>query len=326
MTAPTPVRWGILATGGIASKFVEDLPLAPGAVAAAVASRTMESAQAFATKYGIPRAYGSWAELAADPDIDIVYVATPHSHHYQAAGQMLAAGVPVLCEKAFTLTASQAEELVAVARRDRLFLMEAMWMRTNPAIRRAVELVAGGAIGEVVGVRADIALPSRFPPEHRLRNPSLGGGALLDLGVYPVNLAHLFLGPLRVECAQATLFPEGVDETTVVLLRNEPGAHALLACSIGSDMSITATIAGTTGRIEIPRRFYRPGGFTLIRGDGPPERIDAPVTGNGLHYEAIEAMDCLRAGRLESDLMPLRATLEVMGTLDEIRAQIGVEY
>jgi predicted dehydrogenase len=238
---------------------------------------------------------------------------------------MLGAGKAVLCEKAFTMSAGEAEDLIELAHANQVFLMEAMWMRANPAIRKAVELIADGAIGEVLSVRADISLPQEPAPEHRLRDPKLGGGALLDLGVYAVSLAQLVLGDLELVGASGTMFPEGSDRRTAMLLRAETGAVAQLACALHADYPTDATISGTAGRIEIPGRFYRPNGFTLHR-DGEVERFDLPYTGNGLHYQAIEAMDCLRAGAIESSLIPLSSTLSVMRTLDDIATYIGLRY
>jgi predicted dehydrogenase len=322
----TPISWGIVATGGIARQFVEDLRHAPGAQVAAVASRANDTARAFADRHGIPRAYGTWQDLADDDGVDIVYVAGPHPAHFAATELMMSAGKAVLCEKPFTMDATEAAALIDLARERGVFLMEAMWMRTNPAIRAALALVREGAIGEVVAVRADMALVGPYPPEHRLRAPSLGGGALLDLGVYPVTLAHLFLDAPATVAAMGVLTPEGVDETTAVLMRDANGAHAQLPCSIRADMTVSATVSGTTGRIEIPRRFYKPNGFTLRREDAEPEHMDHPMTGNGLHYEAIEAMRCLRDGLTESPLVPLADTLDIMRILDDVRERIGVRY
>jgi predicted dehydrogenase len=330
MTHATPVRWGILATGGIATSFAEDLALLPDARLLAVGSRSAESAAAFAATHAIPRAYGSWAELAADADIDVVYVATPHSAHHAAAMLCLTAGRAVLCEKPITLDLATAEDLIAAAGASGLFLMEAMWMRTNPSIRRITELIADGAIGEVVHVMADFGIQGPIPPGHRLRAKELGGGALLDLGVYPVTFAHAFLGVPQTVTAIASLTPEGTDENTGIVLGYASGALATLQCGFTGETAQQATITGTRGRIEVPRHFYRPTGFTLVRADGHrdgvSERVDLPVRGHGYTHEAEEVMRCLRTGLTESPLVPHADTLEVMRTLDAVRAQIGVTY
>src|SRR6478735_8212752 len=239
------VRWGVLATGGIAATFTADLQAVPGAEVVAVASRTDTSAKAFAERFGIPKAYGSWAELAADDEVDVVYVATPHSAHREATALCLKAGKHVLCEKAFTLNSREAEELVALARDRGLFLMEAMWTYCNPVIRRLTALIADGAIGDIRTVQADFGLAGPFDPDHRLRNRALGGGALLDLGVYPVSFAQLLLGePDRIQ-AGALLSPEGVDLNTGMLLGWDSGATALLSCSIVANLPTAATVIGT---------------------------------------------------------------------------------
>ncbi|MET9509011.1 Gfo/Idh/MocA family oxidoreductase [Streptomyces flavidovirens] len=324
------VRWGVLATGGIASSFTADLLAmreTDGAEVVAVASRTTATAKAFADRFGIPRAYGSWAELATDEDVDVVYVAGPHSAHRVAAGMCLEAGRAVLCEKAFTLNSREAEELVAVARRHDRFLMEGMWMYCNPVVRRLVELVRDGAVGEVRTVHADFGLAGPFAPEHRLRDRALGGGALLDLGVYPVSFAQLLLGePDRVQ-ADALLSPEGVDLNTGMLLGWDSGATALLSCSITADTPITAAVTGTKGRIELGRGFFYPDRFVLHRQGAEPEEFTAGVdTRHSLQYEAAEVMRCLRAGEKESPLVPLDGSLAVMRTLDAVRDRIGVRY
>jgi predicted dehydrogenase len=325
--ADLPVRWGILATGGIAAKFTEDLRLLADPEVVAVGSRTLDAAKTFAGRYGIPRAYGSWTELAADPEVDAVYVATPHAAHYAAALICIEAGKAVLVEKPFTLDVPTSQDLVDAARRRGTFLMEAMWMRCLPGPRRLVELVADGAIGEVTTVQADFGLAGPFAPTHRLRDPALGGGALLDLGVYPISLAHMVLGKPTTIIAAADLTPEGVDANTGILLGYESGAIAVLSCSLVGQTRNAATVTGRDGRIELPSPFHRPRHLTLYRrGATEPAVIETPIEGAGYHLEAAEVHRCLREGLLESPLVPLATTLEVMYILDSVRAQIGVSY
>ncbi|MBO0870467.1 MAG: Gfo/Idh/MocA family oxidoreductase [Micromonosporaceae bacterium] len=322
------IRWGILATGGIADRFVADLKLLPGAELAAVGSRSTAAAEAFAARHGIPRAHGSWAELAADPDLDVVYVATPHAAHHAAAKRCLDAGKAVLCEKPLTLDLDSARDLVRTARERGVFFMEAMWMRTIPAIRRVRELVAGGAIGTITAVLADFDVAGPFPPEHRMRARELGGGALLDLGVYPVTFAYLFLGAPEQVTALATLGPEGTDESTAVAMSFASGATATLHCGILGPGPVTATVIGTQGRIELPAPFFSGQTYRLVPGTpgAAAEQVEVPRRGNGLGYEAEEVMRCLAAGLTESPLVPHAETLDIMRILDQIREQIGVTY
>ena len=323
------VRWGILATGGIAAAFTADLVDLPDAEVVAVASRSEASAKAFAERFGIERAYGEWGALAEDADIDVVYVATPHSAHRAAAGLCLSAGRNVLCEKAFTLNVREAEELVGLAKDGGRFLMEAMWMYCNPLIRRLKALVDDGAIGEVRTVQADFGLAGPFPPAHRLRDPAQGGGALLDLGVYPVSFAHLLLGEPSNVMAKAVLSEEGVDLQTGALLSYDGGALASLHCSLTGGTATIASVTGSLGRIDIPNGFFHPDRFVLHRDGRDPEEFAAdPADGprNSLKHEAREVMRALRAGETESPLVPLEGTLAVMRTLDAIRDGIGVRY
>ncbi|MFB8243698.1 Gfo/Idh/MocA family protein [Streptomyces sp. NPDC055952] len=328
MSADT-VRWGILATGGIAAAFTADLIDLPDAEVVAVASRSPEPAKAFAERFGIPRAYGDWSALAQDEDIDVVYVATPHTAHRAAAGLCLAAGRHVLCEKPFTLNLRQAEELVALAREHGRFLMEAMWMYCNPLVRRLKALVDDGAIGEVRSVQADFGLAGPFPPSHRLRSRELGGGALLDLGVYPVSFAQLLLGEPSDVAARAVLSEEGVDLQTAAVLSWESGALASVHSSIVGGTPNSASVSGTRGRVDVPHGFFSPERFVLHRDGRDAEEFTAdPVDGprNTMRHEALEVMRALRAGETESPLVPLDGTLAVMRTLDTIRDRVGVRY
>ncbi|MEU0739212.1 Gfo/Idh/MocA family oxidoreductase [Streptomyces sp. NPDC006134] len=323
------VRWGILATGGIAAAFTADLVDLPDAEIVAVASRTEEAARAFAGRFGVPRAYGDWAGLAADEDVDVVYVATPHAAHRAAAGLCLEAGRNVLCEKPFTLNVREAAELVTLARARGRFLMEAMWMYCNPLVRRLKALVDDGAIGEVRTVQADFGLSGPFPPSHRLRDPAQGGGALLDLGVYPVSFAQLLLGEPSDVAARAVLSPEGVDLQTGALLSWESGALASVHCSLVGGTATSASVTGSLGRIDLPSGFFDPDRFVLHRDGREPEEFAAdPADGPraGYRHEAREVMRALRAGETESPLVPLDGTLAVMRTLDTIRDRVGVRY
>ncbi|MET9112992.1 Gfo/Idh/MocA family oxidoreductase [Streptomyces longwoodensis] len=323
------VRWGILATGGIAAAFTADLIDLPDAEVVAVASRSEASARAFGERFGIPRAYGDWASLAKDADIDVVYVATPHAAHRAAAGLCLEAGRNVLCEKPFTLNVREAGELVDLARREGRFLMEAMWMYCNPMVRRLKQLVDDGAIGEVRTVQADFGLEGPFPPAHRLRDPAQGGGALLDLGVYPVSFAQLLLGEPAGIAAQAVLSDEGVDLQTGAVLSWDSGALAALHCSIDGGTGTSASVTGTRGRIDLPAGFFHPERFVLHRtGREPEEFVADPADGprTTLRHEAREVMRAVRAGETESPLVPLDGTLAVMRTLDAVRERIGVRY
>ncbi len=319
------IRWGILATGAIAATFTRDLQTLPDTEVVAVGSRSQSSADRFAEQFGIRRSHGSWAALAADDEVDVIYVATPHSAHHDAAALCLEMGKPVLCEKAFTRNHAEAVALIDLARSRGVFLMEAMWMRTIPLVKRMAGLILDGAVGDVRLVNAAFGLEGPFPPEHRLRDPNLAGGALLDLGVYPVALAQLILGPPATISARAVLTPEGVDETTTMLFGYDEGAAATLSCSIAASTATTAVVSGTRGRIELAAPFFRPSGMSLHRQDSV-ETFAVPHRGHGMVHEAEEVMRCLREGKTESPLVPWDSTLDVMATLDEIRQQIGVRF
>lgn len=315
-----PIRWGILGTGGIARTFTEDLLLLDHHVVAAVGSRAADTAGLFAGQYGIERAHGSYADLAADDEVDVVYIATPHSGHFAAARMCLLAGRAVLVEKPFTVTAGQAEELVAVAADRRLFAMEAMWTRFNPLIRQVRELVANGAIGQVTAVQADFAIAPGYDRLHRLWNPDLAGGALLDLGVYPIAFGSMLLGEPDLIRALTTPAPTGVDANTAIIARYPGGAVGLYHCGLRAESQITAAITGTGGQITVGSPFFRPESFTLHINSGDPQTYSLALDGHGYTYQAAEVARCLRAGLTESPLMPLAETVAIMRTLDSARA------
>jgi predicted dehydrogenase len=320
ITGQAPVRWGILGAGNIARKFTEDLLLLDDHVVAAVGSRAFDRAEDFAADYEIGRPYGSYEDLAADDSLDVVYVATPHSGHLGAARLCLLAGRPVLVEKPFTVTAAEAAELIALAADRGLFAMEAMWTRCFPLIREVVDLVRGGAIGRVTAVQADFAGGPAYEPESRLWNPDLGGGALLDLGVYPISFGSMLLGQPDQVRALTTLAPTGVDANTAIIARYPGGAVGLYHCGLWAPSPRTATITGSHGQITVGPPFYRPERFTVQRDDAEPVTHALARYGHGYTYEAAEVGRCLRAGLTESPLMPLAETLSVMGTLDAVRA------
>jgi predicted dehydrogenase len=328
---PSPLRWGVIGTGRIAEQFVADVALLPDAEVVAVGSRTAEGAARFSASCGVPHRYSSHAELVADPAVDAVYVATPHPFHAEHALLAIGAGKPVLVEKPFAMDAVQARSVAEAARTAGVFCMEAMWTRFLPHMVRLRELLAEGLLGEIVVLGAEQGI--RFPPDptHRIFAPELGGGALLDLGIYPFSFASMVLGAPETVRALATAAVTGVDATTSVVLSYGDGAHAVVTCTSVAATPMRAWVAGTEGRVDIDPRWYQATGFTFTGADGRSERFDSPsglVVGQakGMRFEAAEAARCIRAGLLESPLLPLDETVAVLGTLDEVRDQIGLPY
>lgn len=312
-----------MGTGGIAGGFAQDLRLSTSGTIVAVGSRSQGSADAFADRYDIPRRHASYQDLAADPEVDVVYVATPHPLHHANALLALRAGKPVLVEKPFTMNAEEARELVTVARDAGLLLVEAMWTRFLPHVRKIRELVASGVLGQIVTVTADHGQWFAEDPDFRLFAPALGGGALLDLGVYPVSFASMILGaPNRIHVLSDPAFT-GVDAQTSMLFGYDDGAHAVLTCTLRASSPTRATIVGTDARIEIDGPFYAPRPFTLIPREGEPTRFEQEHTGRGLRHQADEVARLLAAGETESSLMPLDETVSIMETMDAVLLQAG---
>lgn len=316
-----PLRWGLIATGGIAAAFAADLALTDSGRVVAVGSRAIETANTFADRFDVPNRHPSYEALVADPEVDVVYVSTPHPGHHAAALLALRAGKPVLVEKSFTMNAGEARELVAVARAEGLFLMEAMWTRFLPHIAQLRQLLTDGALGEIVTLSADHGQWFEPDRESRLFAPALGGGALLDLGVYPVSFASMVLGtPERILALTTPAFT-GVDGQTSMLFGYESGAQALLTCTLSAKSPTCAAIVGTEARIEIDGAFYQPTSFRLITRSGEETRYDEPHDGHGLRHEADEVARCLNEGLLESPLMPLDESISIMETMDAVLAQ-----
>jgi predicted dehydrogenase len=327
MSQSAPIRWGILATGKIAHAFVRDLRLLPDAEVVAVGSRTQQAADAFGKQFAIPHRHPSYVALVADPDVDAVYVATPHPGHHDAALLAIEAGKAVLVEKPFAMDAVQAAEMIAAARSHGTLLVEAMWTRFLPHIARLREVLAAGTLGEIVYVTAEHGQWFAEDRAFRLFAPELGGGALLDLGIYPVSFANLVLGrPQRITAVSDAAFT-GVDATTSMIFQYASGAQAVLTTSLRAASGNVAGVYGTDARVEIDGWFYTPSTFRVIDHDGTViDRYDAPHEGHGLRHEAAEVARCLRAGLTESPMLPLAESYQIMQTMDEVRRQIGLDY
>ncbi len=320
------IRWGVAGTGGIAGDFARDLALLPDAELVAVGSRSQDSADRFANRHGVPHRHVGYDALAADPDVDVVYVAVPHTGHEEVALTAIAAGKAVLVEKPFALNAAQARRMVTAARAAGVFLMEAMWVRFAPQQVAVRELIAEGRIGELRSLTVDRGEVLSTDPEHRILAPALGGGALLDLGIYPVSFASMLLGtPTRI-IALSTPAATGVDARTSAVFGYADGAHALVTTALDARTVNGASITGTLGRIDLAH--YAGGCATLELSllDGTVERGEFAIEGVGLRLQAVEVGRCLRAGETESPVMPLDETLSIMRTLDTVRGQIGLRY
>jgi predicted dehydrogenase len=320
------IRWGIVGPGRIAEKVTGDFRDVDGAEPVAVASRSAARAQEFAARHGLARAYGSYAEILTDPEIDVLYVATPHAQHHAFALAALRAGKALLVEKSFTATTAGAAEVIDLARGTGIFVMEAMWTRFQPAVVALRELVADGAIGEVRSVQADLGVAREYEPTDRLFDLALGGGALLDLGVYVVSFAQMLLGTPERVVAAGSLFPSGADAEASLLLDHGDGRTATLTTSLRQALPGQARVFGTEGWIDVLPRFHHPQTIVLHRAGAEPETITRPATGGGYAHELIEVTECLRAGRSESAVMPLADTLAVQSVLGEAADQLGVPH
>ncbi|MBC7570656.1 MAG: Gfo/Idh/MocA family oxidoreductase [Spirosoma sp.] len=319
-------RWGILGPGHIAHKFAKDLQTLPDAQLYAVASTDQPRADAFAQEYGMTHAFGTYDGLLTLPDLDVVYVATPHVKHHDNVLMLLKGGIPVLGEKPFAMNSQQVREMVDTARAKQVFLMEALWSRFMPVIQRAKQLVDDGAIGTVTGVRADFGFAAPFLPDRRLFNKSLGGGSLLDIGIYPLFWSYLMLGmPERVK-ASAIFGHTGVDEQCGMVLTYPNGELAMLDSTLRTTTPCEAFVHGTGGQIRVHSRWHETIGLTLERSGHDPEPMTFPRQTFGYDYEAVHVMQCLAEGRTESPVWSLIDSLNLMTLLDTVRAEAGIVY
>lgn len=323
-TAP-PIRWGVLGAGRIAGSFADAVTRHTRAQLVAVGSRNRDRAERFATAHGIPTTHLGYGPLVEDPQVDAIYVATPHSEHIEHALLAIAAGKHVLVEKAFTRNAAEAEQVFAAAREAGVFVMEAMWTRFLPHVAALHQVIDAGEIGDVVNVSADHGQLMGFDPASRLFAPELAGGALLDLGVYPVSFAHDLLGVPDAVSAVGRLTETGVDGQVSIVLSYGERAQATLSTTLWARTPTAAHISGTEGYIEVAGPFYGPSSFRVTRLDGRVWTFDQP-SAQGLQYEAAEVARRIEAGETQSPRMTWQGTLEVLRTLDEVRRQIGVAY
>jgi len=322
----TKFRWGILGAGGIAKKFSIGVQALADHELIAVGSRTQEKADQFADQFNIPHRHASYEALVSDREVDAIYVATPHPMHKENTLLCLAHGKHVLCEKPFTINAGEAKAIIDAARKHKLFLMEAMWTRFIPAVLEAKRLVDSGAIGEVRMINADFGYRAGFNPASRAFDPALGGGGLLDVGIYPLSLASMFLGrPDRI-ASLADIGQTGVDEQSAFVLGYPGGQLATIYNAVRTNTPQEAIIMGTDGMIRIHPPFWIPKKLTLTQPGKGAQEMEIPFAANGYNYEAAEVANCVRAGKLESDVMPLDESLQLMETMDAIRAQWGMKY
>ncbi len=327
-------NWGIIGAGGIANVFATDLKLLPGARLHAIASRSAERAEAFAQKHHIPVSYGSWEEMAADPDVDIVYVATLHPYHFENTLSCLKAGKAVLCEKPITMNSRELKVLVDTARENGVFLMEALWTRFLPSVLKVLEIAESGELGALYDIYADFGERMEYDPDHRMYDLAQGGGALLDIGIYPVFLALLMAGiPERIE-AIAGFSENGVDQRCNMILEHNQHVVSSLNCTVLADSPVEATLVFEKGWIRMESWWLTPGPITIHRPGREPEFMEftnmspdgVPGQGKGYQYEAAEVMRCLDEGLTESPLLPLDFSRKLTGTLDRIRKICGIRY
>jgi predicted dehydrogenase len=322
------IRWGILGCGKIANKFAADLQLVEGATLNAIASRDKVKGEKFQSEFSVPLYYDSYEKIAGSSEVDVIYVATPHGMHYQNVMLCLEHGKHVLCEKAFALNARQVRSMIAKANEKKVFLMEAFWTKFLPQYTAVMDVIRKGKIGKVKLIQADFGFAAPYPLAQRLYDPALGGGALLDIGIYPVFLALAILGRPTAINAMMTSYDTGVDEQCVVTMKFGNDALAVLSSTFSADTPVEAMIAGTTGRIQMRNRFHNAiGNIEVIYGKENPQQVDTlRETGFGYQFEARHVNDCLRSGRHESPIMTHADSITLIETLDEIRRICGIRY
>ena len=324
-SGPKKFNWGILGPGGIARAFAQDLASLPEHTIAAVGSRSLENAHKFSATFG-GTAYGSYEALVVDPSIDAIYVATPQSAHHDNVILALNAGKPVLCEKPFSVNAREAQAMVEAAARNQVALMEAMWARFLPHYAKVREIVKSGVLGPILSIHADHGQRLADQGIARLIQPDLAGGALLDLGIYPVSFAHMILGTPTHITSQAVMTDQGVDAQTSMIFTYESGAQAVLTTTMVEQTPCRAVVAGLNGWLEIDRTFYNPAAMRVVLNDGSTTEYPNIYQGHGLREQAETFKQLVNSGNLESQILTWKETVDIMKTLDTVREQIGLKY
>jgi predicted dehydrogenase len=326
MNSDRIIHWGIIGPGHIAEKFAADLQRVPGCTLTAIASRSYDRAKDFASRFHVPEFYGSYDEITNNPNVDIIYIATPHNLHCDNSLLCLSNGKAVLCEKPFAINLKEAQQMVTLARNNGVFLMEAFWSRFNPVIQIIKSIIDSNELGKIKLLKADFGFKSIYNPEGRVFNPLLGGGSLMDVGVYPLFLASLLLGKPEVIRAVAQLNQSGIDESCGITLKYENGAIAILSSSVVAGTEAEAQISCENGRIYLPARWYVPKKAQIIQNDKSDRLIEKDFEGFGYQFEAIEANKCLRESQIESPLLSHEFSLMQMSILDEIRKLCNIVY
>ena len=317
--------WGILGPGGIAQAFAKDLTFIDGHTIGAVGSRSIANAEKFANTFG-GTAYGSYEELVADSSIDAIYVATPHPAHHDNVILALNAGKPVLCEKPFAVNAKQAQAMVDAAAKNKVALMEAMWARFLPHYAKVREIVASGVLGPILSIHADHGQRLADQGIARLVDPQLAGGALLDLGIYPISFAHMILGNPTSITSKSVMTDRGVDAQTSMIFSYDNGAQAVLTTTMIEQTPCRAVVAGLHGWLEIDRTFYNPASMRVILNDGSITEYPSTYTGHGLREQAESFKHIVQSGALESEVLTWKDTVDIMKSMDTVRSQIGLRY
>jgi len=319
-------KWGIIGCGKIAGQFAESLKILSDARLYAVASRSEEKAQKFCASYGAEKWFGSYELLMKDPEVDAVYIATPHNVHFDNSLLCIQHKKAVLCEKPFTVNAVETKKLIEAARQQRVFLMEAFWTRFLPSTLKLNQLLSEGIIGQCKLLQADFGYDMPFDAEHRSYNPDLAGGALLDVGIYPINFAQMIFKHDPYEISSAIIqAPTGVDAQSAYIFKYTDGALAVMNAAVNVETLHNAWIYGSEGFIHIPE-FFHAKTLHVQRIDGYKETFSVPFESTGYSYEALEVMNCIANNRVESTIMPLSETLRIMQLMDRIREQWGLTY
>ena len=315
------INWGIIGTGKIANKFALALKHVPGTSIKAVASREKSRAETFAAQHNVQKTYGSYLELAEDAEVEVVYVATPHVFHFENTMMCLNHNKAVLCEKPFAMNYEEVRQMVELARKKNLFLMEALWTRFFPGTLKILELIKNDAIGEIKYIRSDFGFKASFDPDGRLFNKALGGGSLLDIGIYPVFIALMTMGVPEKVMSDAIIGSTNVDDSISMVFKYKNGSLATLSSTFMANMPIETDICGTKGMIRIPKPWFMSRTFSLILNDGTKEDFNNEFICNGYEYEAMEVNNCLRQGKTESSVLTHEFSIELIRLLDEVRNQ-----